>query len=87
MVELTRTSVAQDSAGEPYDERTVRAIVATLAASKHNVHKGAAKLVAENFLPDGRIERARKLAAENGWPIEAVLAGISIQAPTPSGDL
>lgn len=81
MSDLMRTAMAEDAAGEPYDERTVRAIVATLEASKHNVHKGAAKLVAENFLPDGRIERARKIAIENGWPIEAVLAGISIQVP------
>ena len=73
-----QTEVRRDAADQPYDERTVRAVIALLEASKHNVHKGAARRVAEFFLPDGRIERARIIAAEKGWPIEAVLAGVDI---------
>ena len=83
-----RTEMRADHAGKPYDERTVHAIVKLLEGSKHNVHKGAAKLVAEYFLPDGKIEVARRLAAEKGWPIEAVLAGAMIGSPgaTVGGD-
>jgi hypothetical protein len=73
-----QTEMRQDGSGQPYDERTVRAIIALLEASKHNVHKGAAKRVAEYFLPDGRIERAQAIASAMGWPLDAVLAGVEI---------
>jgi hypothetical protein len=73
-----QAEVRADDAGQPYDERTVRAVIALLNASKHNIHLGAAKRVAEYFLPDGRIERARLVATEKGWPLDAVLAGLEI---------
>lgn len=76
-----QAEMRNDDAGQPYDERTVRAVVALLNASKYNVHHGAAKRVAEYFLPDGRIAKARAIAAEKGWPIDAVLAGIGIGSP------
>lgn len=63
---------------EPYDERTTKAIVEFLEASKHRVHRGAAKSVAEHFLPDGRIAEAERIAQDNGWPVEAVLAGLRL---------
>jgi hypothetical protein len=81
MGESIRTSMAADDAGQPYDERSVRAVVAFLEASPHQVHKGASKKVAEHFLPDGRLDRARAIAEEKGWPLDAVLAGISMQGP------
>jgi len=73
-----QTEMRQDDHGHPYDERTVRAVIELLKSSKHNVHHGAAKRVAEYFLPDGRIDRARAIAKDNGWPVEAVLAGVGM---------
>jgi len=72
-----------EKADYPYDEATVQAIVARLAASKHRVHQGAANIVAEEFLPDGRVHRARIIAREKGWPLEAILEGMRLgQAPS-----
>ena len=62
----------------PWDERTARAIVGRLEASPHRVHQGAANIIASEFLPDGTVGRAMKLAAERGWPQEAVLAGLKL---------
>lgn len=74
----------------PYDEATVRAIVARLEASKHRVHQGAANIIADEFLPDGRFHKARVIARTNSWPEEAVIAGLNLalepKAMTPMSD-
>lgn len=62
----------------PHHEPTVRAIIERLQASKHQVHRGAAMLVAAEFLPDERTSQAEEIAAANGWPAEAVLAGLHL---------
>ncbi len=71
----------------PYHEETVRAIIARLETSKYRVHKGAANIIADEFLPDGRVHRARIIAQNNGWPVDAVLAGLRLgtsEAKSPS---
>ena len=62
----------------PWHEPTVLAIVQRLEASPHRVHQGAANIIADEFLPDGRIAKAFKMAADKGWPKEAVLAGLEL---------
>jgi hypothetical protein len=62
----------------PWDEKTARAIVQRLESSPHRVHQGAANIIAAEFLPDGTIGKAVQLAAERGWPKEAVLAGLQL---------
>jgi hypothetical protein len=62
----------------PWHEPTARAIVERLLASPHRVHQGAANIIAAEFLPDGTVGKAVQLAAEKGWPKEAVLAGLQL---------
>jgi hypothetical protein len=62
----------------PWDEATVKAVVKRLESSPHRVHQGAANIILNEFSQEGEAYRAIKLAEENGWPREAVLAGFEL---------
>jgi hypothetical protein len=74
------TEVTQDW---PWHEPTVLAIIKRLEDSPRRVHQGAARIVAEEFSEAGDLYQASKMAADKGWPVEAVLSGFKLARGKP----